>query len=573
MDSYGKPDKVVVELARDLKMNREQKQEYERRQREGGERNERYREMLESAEVPMTAHTLRKLRLWEEQGSLQARICPYTGQSLSFNMVVSEGTEIDHILPFSRTLDDSPANKVVCVASANRYKGDRTPFEAFGHSPDGYDYGDILDRAGRLPPNKRWRFDEDAMERFEGERDFLDRQLNETRYLSRTARAYLAHLYDEKTESRQRVWVVPGRMTALLRRGWGLEGILRANEDGEIVRKQRSDHRHHAIDAFVVANTTPGLLQRFAGAAGSDRDAEEKLARVAGCVLPWEGFGREELRPFLERMVVSYKPDHGTRGKQGSTTGQLHNETAYGFVDFENDPFNVVTRKKLADVKKRSDLDSVRDAVMRAALLELWERVEAEGGKAADFAERAANDGVVLNGRHQPVRRVRVVDKQRVIPIKDRDGRPYKGYLPGGNEFADVWRMPDKRKSWKIVAVPTFHANQPSFDIEDFRPLTSRGKHKGKPDPAARRIMRIHKDDMGALGSGKDRRIVRVRKIWAGTVVLDDHNEADVDARERKGEMNRSKSGYSATKLKEQGFRKVGVDEIGRVLDPGPPKS
>ena len=563
MDSYGKPDEVVVELARDLKMNREQKQEYERRQREGGERNERYREMLESAEVPMTAHTLRKLRLWEEQGSLQARICPYTGQSLSFNMVVSEATEIDHILPFSRTLDDSPANKVVCVASANRYKGDRTPFEAFGHSPDGYDYEDIQSRAAKLPPNKRWRFDEDAMERFEGERDFLDRQLNETRYLSRTARAYLAHLYDEKTESRQRVRVVPGRMTALLRRGWGLEGILRANEDGEIVRKQRNDHRHHAIDAFVVANTTQGLLQRFAGAAGSDRDAEEKLARVAGCVLPWEGFGREELRPFLERMVVSYKPDHGTRGKQGSTTGQLHNETAYGFVDFENDPFNVVTRKKLADVKKRSDLDSARDPVMRAALLELWERVEAEGGKAADFAERAANDGVVLNGRHQPVRRVRVVDKQRVIPIKDRDGRPYKGYLPGGNEFADVWRMPDKRKSWRIVVVPTFDANQPGFDLGRFR-----------PHPAAKRLMRLHIDDMGALGQGSERRIVRVRKITdarsGAFVVLDDHNEANVPDRVGK-DMKENR--YRARRLQDLGFRKVGVDESGRVLDPGPPKS
>ncbi len=553
MDSYGKPDEVVVELARDLKMNREQKQEYERRQREGGERNERLRKDLELSETAVTPDALGKLRLWEEQGPLHAHICPYTGQSLSFDMVVSAATEVDHVLPFSRTLDDSPANKVVCVASANRYKGDRTPFEAFGHSPDGYDYEDIQSRAAKLPPNKRWRFDEDAMERFEGERDFLHRQLNETRYLSRTARAYLAHLYDEKTESRVRV--VPGRMTALLRRGWGLEGILRVDEDGEIVRKQRNDHRHHAIDAFVVANTTQGLLHRFASAAGSDRDAEEKLARVAGSVLPWEGFGREELGPFLERMVVSYKPDHGTRGVPGKTTGQLHNETAYGFVDFENDPSNVVTRKELTAVKKRSDLDSVRDPVMKAALLELWDRV---GGDTAKFAKQAEQG---VNG--QPVRSVRVVDKQRVIPIQDRDGRPYKGYLPGGNEFADVWRMPDnKKKSWRIVVVPTFDANQPGFDLGRFR-----------PHPAAKRLMRLHIDDMGALGQGSERRIVRVRKITdarsGAFVVLDDHNEANVADRVGK-DMKENR--YRARRLQDLGFRKVGVDESGRVLDPGLPK-
>ncbi len=382
IEVYGKPEEVVVELGRDLKMNREQKREYEWRQREGGERNERLRKDLESTEQEVTPDVLRKLRLWEEQGPVQARICPYTGKTISFDMAVSAATQIDHILPFSKTLDDSMANKIVCVAAANRDKGDRSPYEAFGHNPPGYDYEEILDRAAKLPPNKRWRFDDDAMKRFEDESDFLDRQLNETRYLSRTARTYLAHLYDEKTERSQRVRVVPGRMTALLRRGWGLEGMLRVNEDGEIVGKQRDDHRHHAVDAFVVANTTQGLLQRFADAAGSSRDAEEKLAKVAGNVPPWEGFDREQVRPFLDGMVVSYKLDHGTPGKQGSTTGQLHNETAYGFVDFEDDPSKVVVRKKLSDFKKRGDIDDVRDTTLRAALLELWDKVHWKGGKA-----------------------------------------------------------------------------------------------------------------------------------------------------------------------------------------------
>ncbi len=561
---HGKPREIVVELARELKWNARQRQDYERKQRKGGEDNKRLTECLESAEEAPSAGTLRKLRLWEEQGS----VCPYTGKILSFEMVVSDQTQVDHILPFGRTLDNSMSNKVVCVAGSNQIKRNQSPYEAFGHNPPDYDYHAILSRADKLPPNKNWRFKTDAMERFKDESGFLDRQLNETAYLSRTARTYLAHLYDEKTEGTFRVRVIPGRMTALLRRGWGLEGILRELKDGEMPGKQRDDHRHHAIDAFVVANTTQGLLQQFALAAGSDNDVTERLASLAPP--PWEDFCRNQLKPFLNRMVVSHKPDHGTRNVRGKTTGQLHNETAYGLVELSEDgPSKVVVRKRLADLNlnrpEKNDLDAVRDPALKHALTLMWNQVAAEGGKVADFALRAERDGVLLNGRRQHVKRVRMVNTQRVIPVRDKAGKAYKGYKPDSNEFADIWQTRDGR--WKIVVVPVFHANQPVFDVEMYRP-TDRG---GRRDPTARRLIRLHKGDMGALGEGSGRRIVRVRKFSRGSVVLDDHNEANADARERKKELNRSEGVYSPQKLKQQGFRKIGVDEIGRVLDPGPP--
>ncbi len=567
---HGKPAEIVVELARDLKANKDDRTRYLRQQREGRQRNERFKELLKSATQEVTADALRKLRLWEEQGEPQARFCPYTGKSLSFEMVVSNQTEIDHILPFSRTWHDSLANKVVSLTSANRDKGNRAPYEAFGHNPSGYDYDGILDRAAKLPDNKKWRFQPDAMEQFADEDKFLDRQLNETRYLSRTARTYLAYLYDEQTEGRVRVRAIPGRMTALLRRGWGLEGILREPTAGATPRKQRDDHRHHAIDAFVVANTTPGLLQRFARAAAANYNRQERLTVVARQALPWKGFDRHQLQPFLDRLVVSYKPDRGTPGTAGQTTGQLHNETAYGLIKFvAAGPSAVVVRKPLGTgasgwPKTRKHLESVRDDALRTALLARWDRV---GGKQAEFVETAKTEGVLLNGRRQRVRRVRVKEEQRVIPIRDSEGRLYKGYLPGGNEFADVWQLRDE--SWKLVVVPRFDANQPGFDIEQFRPVDKSGRR----DPTAKRLMRLHIDDMGALGAGPEHRIVRVRKITnaktGGEVFLDDHNEANVDARARKKEMKANQ--YSARQLLKQGFRIVRVDEIGRVRDPVPP--
>ncbi len=559
-ETYGKPTEIVVELARELKMNPEQKQNYQRQQREGADRNKRFAEMLKGAEVEVTASNLRKLRLWEEQGPPQNRVCPYTGKPLSFEMVMSAQTEIDHILPFSRTLDNSMGNLVVCMADANRKKGNQTPHEAFGDK--------CLEHVANFPANKRWRFRENATERFEGERDFLDRQLNETQYLSRTARTYLAYLYDEQGEHRQRVRVIPGRMTALLRRGWGLEGMLSETADGEMPRKTRDDHRHHAVDAFVVANTTQGLLKQFADAAGSGyQDAEARLAALVPP--PWDGFDRNQVQVFLDRKdrAVSYKPDHGTRGEKDQTTGQLHEATAYGVIEPVGDGrHKVVLRKDLSKFTAK-DLDNVPDQALQDALRRLWNET---GGKATDFAERAAKGDVLVNGHRQQVRRVRIYSEQSVIPVKDANGKVYKGYLPGGNEFADIWRLPNG--SWQTVVVTTFDANQPGFNADDTR-----------PHPAAKRLMRLQIDDMGTLGEGANRRIVRVRQIVNNKsgprLILDDHNEANVDARIRQDAKIRKDTKtdggmkvevFSAAKLRRLGFRKARVDELGRVYDRGP---
>ena len=274
-------------------------------------------------------------------------------------------------------------------------------------------------------------------------------------------------------------------------------------------------------------------------------------------------------------MLISYRPDHGTRGEKGNTTGRLHNDTAYGIIKFagEGSASTVVHRRNLTDFKKRDHLISgkvrIRDERLRDALLVLWDHVESKGGKAADFARLAATEGVLLNGNRQKVRTVRVVEQLTIVPIKrnpdDSTEKPYKGYKTDGNEFVDIWKMRDG--NWKIEVVNTFDANQPGFETK--RPVTSWGKHKGKPDPAAKWLMRLHKNDLGALHEGSSRRIVRVRKFDARAVVLDDYNEANVDRRERAKEIKRN-NGHSVKALREEGFRKVHVDELGRVRDRGP---
>lgn len=542
IEVYGKPEEIVVELARGLGMSAKQRRAHRKTQRENEKRNERYRKMLEG--IRKTPDVFRKLRLWEEQ----EKVCIYSGRPLSFEMVVSEQTEVDHILPRSWSLDNAMSNRVVCLAEANRDKGDKTPYEAFSSNPQGYDYDAILARADELHENKKRRFGKDARQVFEEQGNFLDRHLNETAYLSRTARRYLAYLYDEYGEGRVRVRAIPGRLTAELRAGWGFA-------------KRRDDHRHHAVDAFVAANTTQGLLQRFAQASKNGGDAVKLLAENPD-LKPWPGFDPDAIKTRSSRIIVSHKQDHPPRPAKGGTTGRLHDATAYGLLEPPGDgPVRVSIRKKLADFDA-ADLQAVRGKALKEALIHLWASV---GGDAAEFARRAEEDGVRVAGARRIVRKARIEEKQRVVAVRivavadKKAGEAYKGYLRGGNEFADVWRLPDG--DWRIVVVPTFEFNQPEFDEMRLR-----------PNPGAKRLARIYKGDMAAIGEGADRRIVRVRKIdnaKNGTVVyMDDHNEANVDKRIRKKELKEKK--YSVRQLRANKFRKVGVDEIGRLRDPGP---
>ena len=358
--AYGKPQEIVVELARDLKMNKEDKDNARKTNRENEVKNRRREEQIVASGGVPSAYLLRKLRLWEEQVFGSVNVCPFTGDVISFAMAISDATEIEHILPFAKTLDDSMANKVLCLRDANRAKRDRSPYDAFNSNPKignyQYDYAAILLRAEALPANKRWRFHADAMERFANEQDFLDRQLNETKYLSRVARTYLAHLYNEKGEGRLRVRAIPGKLTAMLRGKWGLNALLGdhnrtgGDADDGPARKNRDDHRHHAIDAFVIAMTDQRLLKAI-----SDLNSEADRKRLIEAVpLPWDGFTPDALRPHLEHIVISHKLDHGTLGDKSKTTGSLHNDTAYGLIaPGKGSNWKVVSRSALKGVTKK----------------------------------------------------------------------------------------------------------------------------------------------------------------------------------------------------------------------------
>lgn len=560
--AYGPPAEIAIELAREVKLTEEEKRKRNQENTANRIAAEGRSGKLQEIRQRDSGANRALLKLWEEldRQDVLNRRCVYTGQQISIDMLFSGMVDVDHILPFQQTLDDSNANKIVCMREANRDKGKRSPFEAWGHTDR---WEEIAARAARLPREKRWRFEPEAMTRFDAQGGFLARHITDTQYLSRLAREYLSSLYPGRGEGSSHVWVSPGRLTEMVRRKLGLNDLLPDhNVAGTDQPKNRLDHRHHAIDALVIALIDRPMLQAIARASG--QEGSEGRERVV-VPEPWDSF-RDELRRIVNSIVVSHRPDHGTVSKaalpkgRDQTAGRLHNETAYGFTGETDAKGNtiVVHRVPLGSLKP-GDLDSVRDPVLREALKAYTKGLE---GKAFEKALAELSKGEALSSEaYRNIRRVRVVEPLSVIPIRDREGRIYKGYKGDSNYRYDVWELPDGK--WVPDVVSMFDAHQT-------------GHAQSRPHPAAKKVLSLHQDDVLAIESqGGERRLMRVVKFGQnGQITLAAPNEAG-DLKRRDALPNEQDPfkyiAPTAGGLKKLRARQVRVDPLGRVSDPGFP--
>lgn len=211
--------------------------------------------------------------------------------TIPVHKLFSGEVQIEHIHPWSRSLNDSFMNKTLCWANENRNKGDRTPFEFYGI--DEANWLTIKERALKLfsdtkeYPKAYQKFKRFVQQKFDD--DFTTRQLNDTRYISKEAKNYLKQICEKVTVS-------PGQMTATLRHFWGLNSVL--NEENE---KTREDHRHHAIDALVMACGKTRYLQEL-----SKWNRYDRQPVSSNFPLPWDSF-RFNAERAVDSILVSHK--------------------------------------------------------------------------------------------------------------------------------------------------------------------------------------------------------------------------------------------------------------------------
>ena len=376
---YGVPDEIHIELGRELKMSKKEKDKISKSNRENEAQNKKWAEFAAGilgctpAEVP--GRIIRKLIMCDEQGSKDA-YRPQVGISKEKLVRDERYCEIDHVLPYSRTSDDSRANKVLTLAKNNQDKAERTPYEWMTSgepgAPSWDEYRAHVMTAVKNPRKRANMLNTNLDEK--AEKAFIERNLNDTRYMTVAVKNYLEDtLLFPENGRKKHVCAVAGGATASLRWVWGLN--YGAND-----KKDREDDRHHSVDAAVIAACTEATVQAVAKARAKGPETFKHLrkSRLAD-TQPWPTFAAEvdARRAFV---VPTRMANHGV-------SGRALEDTAYRLEGYNEKGYPQVSVGKGADkvTKTKGNIFQSPDGTVRLvdgmAFLRLWLDPTAKGAK------------------------------------------------------------------------------------------------------------------------------------------------------------------------------------------------
>ena len=527
ISEYGKPSEIRVEIIRELKNSKERRKETIKEQRKNEEEREKAEESLtkDCGISSPRPNDIVKYRLWKECNYE----CPYTGRKIPKEALFN-GTdwEIEHIIPYPRSMDDGYMNKTLCFSGENKAKHNKTPWEAYGH--DEKTWEEICKRIKRFPEAKKARFYQKQVDD-----KFLNSQLSDTAYITREARSFL-----EKLVGRNKVKTSKGQITAELRRLWGLNAIL-----GRDNAKNREDNRHHAIDAIVTALASEKILKRV-----SVESQRYNAMRPRDFEPPFDGF-RDEVKKAIEKIIVSHK----VRRK---VSGALHEETNYGILDkkdAKDQPLYAV-RKPLAALTA-SEVERIGDAKVKELVLEHLKINGVDAGKKNNEKSpewKAAMEKPVFlpnkNGAPIPIKRVRLHKPSTgMIPLG------YRAVEPGSNHHIVIFKYADGKKKgrWDGEVFSMFDAAQ---RLKEKKPVIQRDLGEGK-----KFVMSLSINEMVRIGEGEAAKYYKVQKIdGSNTVTFRLHTAATIDNNEERLFKN-------PNTLREAGAIKVTVTPTGKVKE------
>lgn len=317
-----------------------------------------------------------RYKLWLQQKYRS----PYTGEIIPLNKLFTRAYDIEHIIPQSRYFDDSLSNKVICesVINPKPYKDNRLAYE-FIKEFSGQIVDELSTKSKTVKIFTVAEYEEFVKRHYSGNRskmkkllmedipeEFIQRQLNDSRYISKVVKGLLSNIVREQNEEEatsKNVLASNGAITNALKQDWGLNDIWndiitprferlnaitdsknfgdRTNKEGKDVfqttvplelqkgfSKKRIDHRHHALDAIVIACASRNhinYLNNESAAGKGTKEQKEKLRYDLKTKLcfkkfnddnkqhykwvffkPWETF-TQEVKDVLESMVVSFK--------------------------------------------------------------------------------------------------------------------------------------------------------------------------------------------------------------------------------------------------------------------------
>lgn len=366
--TYGRPDEIRVELARELKKNQKEREALTKSIASSTKEREEVKDILvKEFNIPNpTRNDILRYRLYEELKPNGYHTL-YSNKYIEREKLFSKEIDIEHIIPKARLFDDSFSNKTLEYRSVNLDKGNKTAFDYVSETYGEEGLQRYLNTCESLFANQRTKLRKLKMTEREIPDGFIERDLRNTQYIAKKALSMLNQIC-------RRVVATTGAVTDQLRQDWELVDVLKelnwskyeavgnveyhTDHDGRRIGRikdwtKRNDHRHHAMDALTVAFTKTAFIQYFNHKNASfQADSNEYAIKNAyfkdGCAIPPIPLGelRSEAKRHLSNILVSIKAKNkvatqninkvrtktrGTISKvQLTPRGQLHEATICG---------------------------------------------------------------------------------------------------------------------------------------------------------------------------------------------------------------------------------------------------
>ena len=626
-------DEVRVELARELKMSREERERMARNNKDREERNKEVAAKIRECGLYPTKPRIQKYMLWEEAG----RQCLYCGRSIEEEQCLNgDDMEVEHIIPKSVLYDDSYGNKTCACHECNQTKGNRTALEYIRAKGREAEY---MKRINDLLKEKKISYSKHQRLRWLKEdipSDFLERQLRLTQYISRQAMAILQ-------QGIRRVSASEGGVTARLRSLWGYGKILhtlnldrydsmgeteRVSREGEATEElritnwsKRMDHRHHAIDALVVACTRQSYIQRLNCLSSEfgredkkkeDQEAQEQQATETGRLSNLERwltqrphFSVRTVSDKVAEILISYRPGKRvvTRGRniyrKKMADGREVTYVQRGVLVprgelMEASLYGKILSQGRERIVKRYPLHDLKGEVVDPRLREL---ITTYNQELKSREKGAPIPPLCLDkDKKQEVRSVRCYAKtlslDKAIPMCfDEKGEPTAFVKSASNHHLALYRTPKGRLVESIVtfwdAVDRARYGIPLV-ITHSREVMEQVLQRGDiPESVLRSlppsdwvfVESLQLNEMVIIGLSDEElqralevqdyrklseHLYRVQKLSAGKYFIRYHLDTDVDEDNRSGRIPKFYQ-LSLDAYKKNNVRKVRVDLLGRI--------
>ena len=484
---YGQIDEARVELARELKQSREERDSAYKAINQNERRNKEITAKIEEFGIRPSRSRIHKYRMWEES----RHQCFYCGKTIDLAQFLNGAdVEIEHIIPRSILFDNSYSNKVCACHHCNQEKGNLTAMEYMESKPVG-EFEAYKQRVAEAFEDKRiskTKRDHLLWRRADIPQDFIDRQLRQSQYIAVKAVQILQ-------DGIRNVWTSGGSVTDFLRHQWGYDEILHTlnlprykqvedlteivhyehagqeHEEERIINwTKRIDHRHHAIDALTVALTRQSYIQRL-NTLEASHDAMEKQVKEAGTqynekksllekwIAEQPHFKVAEVTKMVDAILVSFRagkrvttPAKRAVYKGGKRTvvqtdlqvprGALTEETVYGRL---GDKFIVKYPLDHQSMKPENIVDPTIRAIVKQRIV--------EKGKDAFKEPLYSAEGMEIKS----VRCYTSLSENGVVPVKyNTEGKPIGYAKKGNNHHIAIYQ--DKQGNYQEMVVSFWDA-------------------------------------------------------------------------------------------------------------------